>query len=516
MRGRTVRENVIIAYRGANYELGQWPQGYGIWVAGMGQSQPNEWWPGTPEGWTAAWYRFVAIEVPGTISQVSPATTSQAVSNSAGQPATPVGQQAATPGGQPAAGPGVQPFRVPEGQPYPAASSQSYRVAGGPPFAAPAGQVHGTPYGQPSAGPASNWQYPRAGAGLLIFGLVCGIIGLFPAYLGGASLASTAENLVPHIIYLAAWAASAVLITLGGTRQRIGALLGLGTSVVTFGLFFADAGTAMAGGAHLVGAGLILGIAGWITCAVGSLLAFGRWPTDWPRKPTGREIAVVVTLIVAALGTAIAFAPSWDSYLLTFSSAPSQSFTAGNAFANPAPVIVGDVAVMVALFVAVLAAAFWRPARLGWALAAGAVIPMAAQAISAFIQTGETTTPSQLGISPSAAAQAGLKIDSGLTTVFWVYLAFVVVLMAACVWLAVSREIPARVARAASYSGFTGPAGSAMPDGSTPPTAFAGPGPSDTAGSPAHGYQPPGSVAAGSSTVTADSPPADPPDSPAT
>ena len=221
----------------------------------------------------------------------------------------------------------------------------------------------------------------------------------------------------------------------------------------------------------------------------------------------------MVTLIVAALGAAIAFAPSWDSYLLTFSSAPSQSFTAGNSFANPAPVIVGDVAVMVALFVAVIAAAFWRPARLGWALAAGAVIPMAAQAISAFIQIAEGTQPSQLGISASAAAQAGLKIHSGLTTVFWVYLAFVVVLMAACVWLAAIRETTARVPGGAPYGGFTPPAGSAIPGAFAPPTTFAGPGPANTAGSPAQGHQMPGSVTASSSSSTASSPQADAPDS---
>ena len=113
MRGRTVRENVIIAYRGANYELGQWPQGYGIWIAGTEQSQPNEWWPGTPEGWNAAWYRFVAIEVPGTISQV--------------------GQQAPT-AGQPVAA---------AGQPGAEATDRS--------FAAPAGQLSAAP-AQPQPG----------------------------------------------------------------------------------------------------------------------------------------------------------------------------------------------------------------------------------------------------------------------------------------------------------------------------------------------------------------------------
>ena len=45
---------------------------------------------------------------------------------------------------------------------------------------------------------------------------------------------------MPHVVYLAVWAASALLILLGGARLRAGALLGLGTSVVTFGFFFAE------------------------------------------------------------------------------------------------------------------------------------------------------------------------------------------------------------------------------------------------------------------------------------
>ena len=72
--------------------------------------------------------------------------------------------------------------------------------------------------------------------------------GLFPAYLGGSSLAQQAYQLIPHVIYLAVWTAGAVLILLGGARLRLGALLSLGLSVVTFGLFFADAGTAISGG----------------------------------------------------------------------------------------------------------------------------------------------------------------------------------------------------------------------------------------------------------------------------
>ena len=143
--------------------------------------------------------------------------------------------------------------------------------------------------------------------------------GLFPAYLSGASLAQQPADLVPHVIYLAVWTASAVLIASGGIRQRMGALLALGMSIVTFGFFFADLGTVISGGAHLLGPGLVLGLAGWLACTAGSVLAFRLRAADAPRKLDGRQRSAVVTLTVAALaalGTAIAFAPSWDSYTL--------------------------------------------------------------------------------------------------------------------------------------------------------------------------------------------------------
>ena len=88
---------------------------------------------------------------------------------------------------------------------------------------------------------------------------------------------------------------------------------------------------------------------------------------------------------------------------------------------------------MVALVAVAVTAALWRPVRLGAALLAGATIPMVAQAISAFVQLGQVTSPAQFGISPGAAAQAGLTISSGLTPVFWIYCAFVVALMLTCV-----------------------------------------------------------------------------------
>jgi hypothetical protein len=390
-----VRENVTISYRGAGYEIGRGEHFYGIWAASSSQPQPLEWWPATPEGWSAAWARFTAIETPGTI--------------------VPVGEIA--------------------GPASPAPASPEPAFAGPDPAAATVtGDVISS--GPPETGPLLG-RSPRilAAAGLLAIGVILGIAGLFPGYLSGASLAGQPDQLVPHLIYLAGWAASAVLILLGGTRLRAGALLGLGVSAVTFGLFFADAGTVMSGGAHLMGAGLVLGLIGWACCAAGSAVGFRARPAGRVGRPHSDDMGPVVMLMLAALGTAAAFAPSWDSFTLRNAAGATQTLTEGNAFANPAPVIVGDVLVMVAVVAVVAAAALWRPTRLGAALLAGAIIPMAAQAISALIQVGQAVSPTQFGVTPGQATQIGLTISSGLTAAFWIYCAFLVALIASFAWM---------------------------------------------------------------------------------
>jgi hypothetical protein len=386
-----VREDVTISYRGASYEIGRGPRFYGIWAAGAPRSQPAQWWPETPDGWSAAWSRFTQIEAPGTIVAV-------------GRP----------------------------GRPGPAAGQPSV-AAGRPAVTVPGWSIRAV--------------IPAA---LLAAGVACGIAGLFPGYLAGASLAQQPAELVPHVAYLAVWSASALLIVLGGARLRVGALLATGMSIVTFGFFLADAGPAIAAGAHLVGTGLVLSLVGWLACAAGSAVALRVGSAGAPGRPFGHEIGIVLALTVAALGTAIAFAPSWDSYTLRTSAGATQSLTAGNAFANPAPVIAGNVAVMVALVAVVVAAALWRPVRLRTALLAGAILPMVAQAISALVLLGEGTSPSQFGISPAQAAQAGLTISSGLTPAFWIYCVFVVALVA----ISARMLIPPRsAARAGHWSG---------------------------------------------------------------
>jgi hypothetical protein len=399
-----VLDKVTIAYRGATHEIGRGRDYFGIWSVDGSRSQPLEWWPETQEGWSAAWTRFAVLEAPDAITSVG---------RNATRPAERTG----------------------------------------------AGMASATAAGRRGA---------LAAALLLGVGVILGIVGLFPDYLGGTSLAAQPDNLVAHVIYLAGWTASGVLIVLGGTRLRVGALLATGLSIVTFGLFLADAGTPIAGGAHLAGAGLVLSLLGWLACAAGSALAFlirpggtagpvpaagpagarGRLiPLGWPR---GAALGPAVLLVLAGLGTAAAFVPSWDSFTLHTAAGQTQTFTAGNAFANPGPVIAGNVVVMVALAAVVIAAALWRPVRYGAVLLAGAIIAMAAQAISALVQVGEATSPTQFGFTPAQASQLGLTISNGLTTAFWIYLVLVVVLLVSCAWMLFIPFTPGEAAVPAS------------------------------------------------------------------
>ena len=60
---------------------------------------------------------------------------------------------------------------------------------------------------------------------------------------------------------------------------------------------------------------------------------------------------------------------------------------------------------------------------------------MAAQAISALVQAGGSTSSAQFGISPAQASQIGLTISSGLTPAFWIYCGFLVALAVSCAWM---------------------------------------------------------------------------------
>jgi hypothetical protein len=357
-------DRVTISHHGAGYEIGQGRDFYGIWAIGSPRSQPLERWPQSPEGWYAAWARFTAVEMPGSIV---------------------AGDRA----------------------PAPAPASPSLSAA---PAAASSGRV---------------WA-----SALIGLGVVLGVVGLFPDYLSGTSLAGQAPEIVPHALYLALWTGAAVLVLLGGARARAGALLAAATSAVTFGFFFADAGTAIASGPNAAGAGLVLALVGWVVCTAGAAVAVaGFRPIGRPVLPRGRTAVLAGVAALVGLGVVITFAPAWDSYTLHTATGQTESLTAGNAFSNPGAVIAGNVFVMIAVFAAVAVAALWRPIVGGATIVVAAAVPMVAQVISALVQYGEATPSSDFGISSSQAAQVHLQIANGLTPAFYAYCAFVAALL---------------------------------------------------------------------------------------
>lgn len=398
MEAGTVPEKAVISHRGEKYEIGRGKRFYGIWVIGAPYEAPVDRWPENRDGWQQAWARFIALDVPGTIKAVS----------------------------RERKGPRLSLGRRKRSDANPADDAPSDKEA---------------------AGRSRRGGGLLLGEGLLVLGVVLGLAGLFPAYEGGQSLLSQWDQVVPHLLYVIGWAVTAALVALSVARPsnaaRLGALFGLGLSAVTFGLFLADWGQLAISGVTL-GSGLVLSTLGWLAGTAGAALVLAanaglseqKEQPSRPVRPARDHAGPVALLVLAAIGTAATFAPSWDSYTLTAkSTGATQTITAGNAFDNPGLMIAGNVCVMAAIVAVAALAALWRPARHGSLLIAGAIVPLVAEIISAIIQVSQPASPALFGITSQQASSLGLTISSGLTGIFWVYFVFVISLLVSSLWL---------------------------------------------------------------------------------
>jgi Protein kinase domain len=289
--------------------------------------------------------------------------------------------------------------------------------------AATSGPVtHGVTIAEPPVG----GRRIRLGSALLAVGIACGIASLFPQYTGFGSLASAADSLVEYAGFLAAWAASLVLILAGRAPRRAGALLGLGISAATLGVFLIDLSIAVTGSQARIGPGLVLALLGWLGCTAGAALAIGRWPAGWPRLPRGRVLAPAAALVIAALGAAFTYGPLSFSYTWTGASGTPGSLISGDLYPLDLSLpTAANVFLMVIFVAAVIAAVLWVPARLGAALAAGAIIPMALQAVFALVAIAEFVPPAA---------------DGGVTLSFRAYCAFIILGVIGCGGLAATRD----------------------------------------------------------------------------
>ena len=225
----------MISHRGEKYEIGRGKRFYGIWAIGAPYDAPVDRWPEHPDGWRQAWARFVMIEVPGTITTV----TRERKSLRARLRRGPVTSGAAAGDGTAAATAGPRPG-------------------------------HGGAL--------------LAGEGLLVLGVVLGLAGLFPGYLGGQSLLSQWYQVIPHLCYVIGWLVTAALVAFSvarpGNAARLGALFGLGLGAVTLGLFIADLGEVVSGQAA-IGSGLVVSLLGWAACTGGSALVLMSTAADF-------------------------------------------------------------------------------------------------------------------------------------------------------------------------------------------------------------------------------------------
>jgi hypothetical protein len=295
-----------------------------------------------------------------------------------------------------------------------------------PATGSPATRPATSPGPGPGLGAAAAGRRVQLGIALLAVGIVAGIAALFPEYQGFGSLASANDSLVEYSGFLVCWAAGLTLIVSLRGRPGFGALLALGTAAVTLGVFSIDLSVAVTGSSAHVGPGLVLALLGWLSCTSGAALALGRGAGAWPRWPRGIAIAPAATLVIAALGVALAYGPLSFSYTW-----PGGSLISGDLYPIQLSLVTNaNLFLMVIFVVAVIAAVLWLPARLGAAMAIGAIVPMAMQAVWTLVAVAEFV--------PANAA-------GDVTGAFKAYCVFILVGIIGCAWLAWA---PGRIGRA--------------------------------------------------------------------
>ena len=157
-------------------------------------------------------------------------------------------------------------------------------------------------------------------------------------------------------------------------------------------------------------------------------------PTPCPsqlRPPDGRQLRVPParsahlgpygvgpTILVALLALASrgAFLPAWDHYVgVVAASGRSISFSLGNAFSGPWPIVLGNVITALALLAIPIAVTRLRDRTIAAAVVVGSLIVLAAQFTSAIVQVDQTVPPSVVGLTPAQQTQLGLQLHLSLT-----------------------------------------------------------------------------------------------------
>jgi hypothetical protein len=270
-----------------------------------------------------------------------------------------------------------------------------------------------------------------AAGALLLLSAGVHIAAMFPAYTGNppVSVASTPYELAEYICLAVGWLVAGILV-LSRVSVRGGVALGAGIAAVELGFLITDlAGSVQASGRGT--AGLWLAFAALALGGAGVLLGASVLPTGGPRlRPFDQTLdaRAVMTVLVAVLAV-VAFLPSWDKYEVINSAGHTTTVSLGNAFAQPAGIMAGELVAALAIGIISVVGAFWAPLSVGAWMMAGVVVALASQLISAAVQVNQPASltiggePATVSLTwfwaldvAAAVALAGLALWSGLVS----------------------------------------------------------------------------------------------------
>ena len=274
--------------------------------------------------------------------------------------------------------------------------------------------------------------------GLLLLSVGLHIAAMFPAYAGNpaVSVVSTPYELAEFICLALGWTAAAVLV-LSRLSVRGGVALAAGIAPVELGFLIADlAGTAQ--GSARPPPGIWLAFAALGIGGAGVLFGASTVPMGSPRlRPYNQSLhpRALVTTLVALLAVA-AFLPSWDRYEVVNSAGQTLTVTLGNAFAQPAGIMAGELVAAFAIGVIAILGAFWAPPSVGAWMTGGALVALTAQLISAAVQVNQ----------PLSVTIAGQRATVSLTGYWAIDVGAAVALAALATWAGLAaRSIPGQL-----------------------------------------------------------------------
>jgi hypothetical protein len=311
-------------------------------------------------------------------------------------------------------------------------------------------------------------------AGALILGcIVLHLAAITQTYFKGeGTLGSQPDQVVLYSVLAAGWVAVLVISLLGRHRLTIGAALAVGLAATELGFRVSDLGSAISAGISEAGSGLWMVTVAWVLGALGTLLLVvaARSPAGETGGNAGepadgrydRTAGWITGVGVLGLAAAALYLPPWDHYVLTATvSGEIRKVNLGNGLSGPWSVVLGNLIVVGAIFVAALVAVLLRQRRVGAALVVGSLVALGSQMASAVVQVDQPVPPAAVGLSAGTARELGVVINVSLTSWFALDALSALVLLATVTIWAVARAVrngtPARSAVSPATSAVISP-----------------------------------------------------------